>query len=107
MLEDLLINPFVIKFVISNLGPIHWIVFASWSMNYCKLCVKSNLLHFPLLVSGEISREGLLNILISVWELEYLRIKILFLLWNLQSDFRLFNVFPKHIESILGEFEVT
>lgn len=92
MLQDLLVDSFVIEFIIGNLGPIHWLVFADWGMDYCELGIKSHLLHLPFLISEVVLRESFLNVLVGFWELEYLGIKILLLPWNLEGDFRLFNV---------------
>ena len=106
MLENLVVDALVCVFIIRELCPVDRLVLADGSMDDGELGIEPHLVHLPLLVTKVVIREGLLGVLIAVWQLEDLSVQILLLLRYEKRDLRPLNVLCEDIDRILRELKV-
>ena len=106
VLEDLAVDPLVGEFVVGNLRPVDWLVLADGGMDEGELSVVAHLVHLPLFVPGVVVREGLLAVLVAVWQLEDLSVEVLLLLRDEERDLGLLDVLREDVDRVLRELEV-
>ena len=82
MLQDSGADLLVSILLISNFGPVDWLIFAFGEVNDSELGLIPQLSHSPLQIVLVIFQEDLLSQLVAVWELENLSVQVLLLLWN-------------------------
>lgn len=106
MLQDSRADLFVSIFFVRYLTPVDWLILADGQVHDRELSVVSQLAHLPLQIVLVVLEEYFLGQKIAVRQLEDLRVKVLLLLRDEQSNLRHLNALFKDISCVFRELQL-